>query len=170
MAIDRKFLDANHADLVAQIRAEGQAEGGTHGRAEGATAERERIQAVYAQSMPGHDALIKSLAFDGKTTGAEAAVQVLAAERARLGAKAGAIAADAGALGAAAPSPSADPGAAAEDQARADAGKPVEERCKAKWDADPKVRGEFGTLEAYTAFTKADEAGRVRVLGAKKAA
>jgi hypothetical protein len=31
--------------------------------------------------MPGHEALIAQLKFDGKTTGAEAAVQVLNAER-----------------------------------------------------------------------------------------
>ena len=31
--------------------------------------------------MPGHDALVTTLAFDGKTTGEQAAVQVLNAER-----------------------------------------------------------------------------------------
>ena len=50
-------------------------------RAEGATAERERIQSVRAQSIQGHEALIESLAFDGVTSGAEAAMQVLAAEK-----------------------------------------------------------------------------------------
>ena len=50
-------------------------------RAEGATAERERIQAVRAQLMPGHEKLIEQLAFDGKTTGPEAAVAVVNAER-----------------------------------------------------------------------------------------
>jgi hypothetical protein len=54
-------------------------------RLEGAAAERERIQAVRAQSMKGHEALIETLAFDGKTTGPEAAVQVLAAEKALIG-------------------------------------------------------------------------------------
>jgi len=53
------------------------------GKALGATAERERIQGVEAQSMPGHEALIATLKFDGKTTGPEAAVQVLAAEKAK---------------------------------------------------------------------------------------
>lgn len=53
-------------------------------RAEGASAERARIQGVEAQSMRGHEALIASLKFDGKTTGAEAAMQVLAAEKTRL--------------------------------------------------------------------------------------
>ena len=48
----------------------------------GATAECARIQAVMAQDYPGHTALIKQLAFDGKTTGPEAAMAVLGAERA----------------------------------------------------------------------------------------
>jgi signal peptide peptidase SppA len=50
-------------------------------RAEGAEAERQRIAAVREQSMPGHGALIDQLAADGHTTGPEAAVAVLAAER-----------------------------------------------------------------------------------------
>ena len=55
-------------------------------RTEGAEAERGRIQAVRQQAMPGHDALVERLAFDGQTTGPEAAVQILAAERARASA------------------------------------------------------------------------------------
>jgi hypothetical protein len=51
-------------------------------RAEGGAVERDRIAAVRAQSMPGHEALIDRLAADGNTSGPEAAVQVLAAERA----------------------------------------------------------------------------------------
>jgi hypothetical protein len=51
------------------------------GKADGATAERERIKAVEAQAVPGHEALIAALKFDGKTTGPEAAVKVLAAEK-----------------------------------------------------------------------------------------
>jgi signal peptide peptidase SppA len=51
-------------------------------RAEGGAVERDRIAAVRAQSMPGHEALIDQLAADGNTSGPEAAVQVLAAERA----------------------------------------------------------------------------------------
>ena len=53
--------------------------------ATGAKAERERIQAVRAQSMKGHEALIDTLAFDGKTTGPEAAMQVLQAHKTALG-------------------------------------------------------------------------------------
>ena len=50
-------------------------------RADGSATERDRIASVRAQSMPGHEALIDRLAADGKTSGPEAAVQVLAAER-----------------------------------------------------------------------------------------
>ena len=73
---------AEHADAAAILRAEG------------ATNERDRIQAVRAQLMPGHQALVDKLAFDGTTTGPEAAVQVLAAERARTQAAATARQAD----------------------------------------------------------------------------
>ena len=84
----------NPQELAAQFAAEN-AEAYALIRAEGAAAERERILAVREQSMAGHEALIEALAFDGKTTGPEAAVQVLAAERARLAGQASARAADA---------------------------------------------------------------------------
>jgi hypothetical protein len=55
------------------------------GKTEGATAERERIKAVEAQAVPGYETLISELKFDGKTTGPEAAVKVLAAEKEKRG-------------------------------------------------------------------------------------
>ena len=83
--IDRAYLTANHPDLVAAIAQESadtaHASGYASGQAAGATAERERIQSVLSQEIPGHTAIIQRLAFDGKTTGPEAAVQVLAAEK-----------------------------------------------------------------------------------------
>lgn len=50
-------------------------------RSEGAVQERARIQAVLAQSLPGHEALVQQLAFDGQTSGDQAAAAVLCAER-----------------------------------------------------------------------------------------
>lgn len=49
--------------------------------AEGAAAERARIQAVEAQFLPGHEALVQQLKFDGMTTGPEAAAKIVEAER-----------------------------------------------------------------------------------------
>lgn len=72
----------NQADLDA-ARAEG--------HAAGAAAERQRITDVRAQSLPGHEALVERLAFDGVTTGAQAAVAVLTAERERITAQGAAV-------------------------------------------------------------------------------
>lgn len=104
MPLTREQLAADSPALLQQLLAEGRAEGHSAGRteghtaglqegrtagiAEGAQAERERIQAVHAQMLPGHEKLISALMWDGKTSGPEAAVQVLNAERA-LGADAG---------------------------------------------------------------------------------
>ena len=71
--LSRESLERDHAALFAQVRSEF--------TTLGATQERERIQAVRAQSLPGHEALVDKLAFDGQTGGPEAAAAVLAAER-----------------------------------------------------------------------------------------
>lgn len=64
-------------------------------RAEGATAETKRAAEVRAAALPGHEALIERLAADGKTTGAQAALAVVAAEQANRAAQATARTADA---------------------------------------------------------------------------
>ena len=73
--ITRASLEQDHAPLFAQIRAEF--------TTLGATQERERIQAVLAvgDGLPGHDALLAGLAFDGKTTADQAGMAVLTAEK-----------------------------------------------------------------------------------------
>ncbi|MFN6339682.1 MAG: S49 family peptidase [Cyanobacteriota bacterium] len=50
-------------------------------RAAGADAERERVAGVRAALVPGHEALIERFCADGKTTGGDAALAVIAAER-----------------------------------------------------------------------------------------
>ena len=150
MTITREQLLADAPDVAGALAAEG--------HAAGATAERERIQAVMAQAMPGHDALINSLAFDGKTTGPEAAVAVLNAERTMRGKALADRRADA-------PEPAPHAAAPTTAAADTDASLPVDERCKAAWDKDATIRAEFGTLAGYTAYTKGIEAGRVKVLG-----
>lgn len=178
MTIDRKYLNDNCAVLVAEIRAEGHAAGLAEGRAaatesavaaareQAAAAERSRIQDVEAQSLPGHETLIAALKFDGKTTGPQAAVQILQAEKAKGGRRLADLHNDA-------PTPvpaSASAGGDAPKVPAANANAPVEERCKAKWGSDPAVRSEFLTLEAYTAFERANEAGKVRILNKRAAA
>lgn len=49
-------------------------------RAQGAAAERARIQAIEAQLIPGHEAMINRLKYDGNSTAGDAAQAILAAE------------------------------------------------------------------------------------------
>jgi hypothetical protein len=77
--MDMKTLAEQHPDLLATIQAQA--------RAEGVQAEQARVASVRAQAMPGHEALIEQLAADGKTSGPEAAMAVLAAERAATAAR-----------------------------------------------------------------------------------
>lgn len=83
MSLTREQLAQESPDLLAAIQQEG------------ASAERARIQAVEAQAIPGHEALIAALKFDGKSTAGDAAVAVLAAERTARSTAAARLAADA---------------------------------------------------------------------------
>jgi hypothetical protein len=66
-------------DIVAEAKKGFYDEGYEAGLKVGAEAERVRIQSVLALSIPGQEALVKELAFDGKTTRPEAATRILEA-------------------------------------------------------------------------------------------
>jgi len=148
-AMTLEELRAAHPDLCAALVAEG--------RIAGATAERARIQEIEAQALPGHEALIAQFKADGKTTGPEAAVAILAAERAICAGRADKLAA-------AAPAPVPHAPAPVDKPSGEDKSQPIETRAKAKWDADAALRAEFGAFETYLAFAKAQDAGAVKVL------
>jgi hypothetical protein len=157
--MDRTQIETQHPALFAELR--------DTFRAEGAATERDRIQAVEASCLPGHEALIASIKFDGKSTAADAALAIVAAERKLRSTNAAAIAGDAPKPVVAAATPAVD---ATEGALMADKTVPIEERCKAQWAASAKTRAEFGSLEEFTALTKAEERGNVRVLGKQRAA
>ena len=92
--MDMKELKEQHPALAAQIETQNAAAVAA-ATAAGATAEAARIQGVRATALPGHEKLVETLAFDGKTTPAEAALAVNAAHRASITAAAAAHAADA---------------------------------------------------------------------------
>lgn len=133
------------------------------GQNEGARLERERIAAVeeVGSSLPGHEALVKELKFDGKTTAAEASQRLLAAEKEKRARVVTDLRADAPK-----PVPAAE---APEKPAVAEASLPLEERCKLEWDRSAALREEFSSLAAYTAFQKANAAGKVRIFSGKEA-
>lgn len=170
----RERMEKEHGELVAEIRKEAYADGKKSAEVEserlferakaagydeglvaGAEAERARIKAVEEQLIPGHEALIESLKWDGQTTGEQAAVQVLKAERTSRENMLGNIRQDAPAQ---VPNPPAPTVETATDSL------PVEDRCRAEWDRDPKLRAEFGDLATYVAYRTNVEAGRVKIL------
>ena len=136
----------------------------------GAEDERKRIQAVEEQGsiLAGHDDLIAKLKYDGKTTGEQAAVQILAAEKKKLGGIAADLRADA---------PKTAPNSPTEDQTRTSVATvdgsmtpdQVTATAKDNWAKNPKLHREFTSENSYIAFCKAEAAGRVRILNKKPA-
>jgi len=151
-------LRAAHPDLCAALVEEGRSVGFDAG----ASAERNRIQSVEAQSMAGHETLINTLKFDGKTTGPEAAVQVLNAERNLKGNKSAEItsAATKPVSFAAAP----DDSASMEQNANL----PIDQKAQVEWDKSPALQAEFGgSFKTYLAFCEASAKGLVKVANKK---
>jgi signal peptide peptidase SppA len=129
-------------------------------RAEAAEAERERIRAVEAQALPGHEALIDQLRLDGQTTGEQAAVQVLQAEQQRKAVTRDQIAAEGEELDQV-------PGAHTEggevERAGGEGKAPskgasLEERVQHEWENNADgVQAEFSSYEAYLAYRQREE-------------
>lgn len=148
------YVSSNHPDVAEALREEGRAEGKTLG----ADQERERIKSVREQSMPGHDALIEEMMFDGKTSGPEAAVRILKAEKETQDKIGQDIEKDA---------PEPVNSVSEETKLKADKvddNAPLEECCKAEWEKDSEVRAEFDdNYDAYLSFRRAEENNLVKI-------
>ena len=151
------FKDA-FPEIHAEIRRAGYdagvATGIEAGRAEGfdagKAAERDRIREVEKISIPGHEALVNELKYDGKTTGPEAAVKILEAESALRKTKQESFVADA-------PKPAKDAPAPEREDPEAELEKlPLEERARVRWDRSPELREQYrmGGFAAYLSFER----------------
>jgi len=140
-------------ELLAQIQADAKKAGVDEGLKDGAQKEVDRIKAVLAQTMPGHEALVETLAFDGKTTGPEAAVQILAAEK-----KIRENAQEDLDTDSVAPVENAEPA----DKT----GTPA--KTQEEFNADPALKREFGQFEVYEAYLESVESGLVKTITKKK--
>lgn len=159
--ITKADVESNLPDVAEALRNEGKASVDTDAiKTDAAKAERERIQSVLDQSMPGHEALVKEMAFDGVTTGPEAAVKVLQAEKAVAGKTANDLQADAEEIN--------DIAASTGEDTQVNANLPLDQRCKAKWDKSADLRAEFNNdFDAYVEYEKATAGGQVKVMGGK---
>lgn len=160
MEITKSYILDKHADIADALKEEGIKSVDVDAVKKGAaTAECERIKSVFAQSMPGYESLIGEMAFDGVTTGPEAAVKVLQAEKQkRVDIK--------NDLDEDAPKPVP---AAAPDEGGSEVNATVEEKAKAAWDKDEDLRSSFdNNYDSYLAYKKAEDGGQIRVLGGTK--
>jgi ClpP class serine protease len=166
-ALTLALLSQERPDLVQSIQSEGR----TAGKKEGAEGELARVKDVLAQSMPGHEDLVNQLAFDGKTTGAEAAVQILAAERKTRGDRLTTARSEAPA---AAPASTATTTAATPKEPKVEIAahssfEQVKEACKAEFEASADLKAEFTDLDTYAHFKQNEARGNVKYLKQKQA-
>lgn len=168
--ITKGYVLENHADIAEAFREEGRSGVDADAiKAGAAKAERERIQGVLAQSVAGCEEMINELAFDGKTTGPEAAVKVLAKIKDKRENAASNLHADGAELSVVKPSAEAGGAAVTSTDAEVDPEAPLEERAKAAWDKSATLRSEYGgDYDAYLAFEKANENGQVRMISNRK--
>lgn len=149
-AITVDVIQAEHPAVAEALIAQG--------REEGATAERERIRGIEAVALPGYEALVGAAKFDGRSSGEQVAARIVAAQKQDQVRALAAIREQA---------PEPVPAAAApvaETQQSSDADLPVEDRARRQYDADAKIRAEFPTLAGFTAYLRASESGRARIL------
>lgn len=142
---------------LAEGKEAGFKEGHSKGFNAGAEAERKRIEAVESQCLSGHEALIAQLKADGKTTGEQAAIAVLNAEKEKRKTRMQIL--EDSALKLVPPS-----NTDAQPFSGVDPNASVEDRAKAEWDKSPDLRTEFGSVQSYTAYLKATESGRAKIL------
>ena len=130
------------------------------GAIQGAESERNRIKSVEDQFMPGHEDLVAALKYDGVTTGPEAAVKIVAAEKLLRSGKLTAFTEEHTKLAAIPVPPMVDAKKTESD----DSALSPEDRAKKVWDADPAIRAEFkNDFNAYRAFAIAEAAGQVKI-------
>lgn len=124
----------------------------------GSENERERIFELEEISMPGHEALLEAAKKDGKTKAADLAVKIVAVEKQRGGNALKTMAEETAAEPVVTPSTSTDVPSAPQ----VDANAPIEERAEAEWRNSTDIRTEFSDKDAYIAYRKAEEQGRVK--------
>lgn len=152
-ALDIQTLREKHPDLVTQIESEA------------AQAECERIKSCEDAMLPGHEKLVASMKFDGKSTGSDVALAIVGAEQKLRKSNHQAFIENAPQVIDAAPIT----GFADDRDDGNDESASVEDRAKQKWNSDSKLRAEFGEdFKSYLAFEKARDSGKVKILGGTK--
>jgi len=127
----------------------------------GAKNERDRILAIEAASLPGHEDLIEEAKKDGSITAEKLALKIISAEKQ----KGSSYLANTKSAEEEMPKITPNVEVKAKQKEKIDANLPLEQRAKALWDENTALRNEFGDdFESYHAFAKAEESNQVRIL------
>jgi len=131
----------------------GLAKGTEDGFKSGAENERARIKGIEDGSLPGHEALVSQMKFDGTTTPEQAAVKILQAEKTMRETKLEGFKADAPPI-----VPTVDAAKDAPKKAEGQDGVLLtEDQLKNKFNGDANLRAEFaGDFEAFKAYVEAN--------------
>lgn len=158
-------LIAKHPEHAQALRDEGRAQAKDDRANENA-----RIQNILAlkKQMPGHEAEIETMAFDGKTSVELAKARLFDLEGATRTQAANILrnpAAPQASVPGAAP---AAPVAAALPTGGAPSNETLDARCQREWDTTPALRNEFDEFKDYLAFEKGKASGTVKTFSRKE--
>lgn len=123
---------------------------------EGAAAEMARIQSCENASLPGHEEIVASMKYDGKSQAPDVAMAIIEAEKTLRTNHLTAFQDNA---------PQTVPLAAVPAIESADAENsnlPLEDRAKASWDSNPEIREEFQTFGAYIAYMQVEQQSNLK--------
>lgn len=143
--MDLETFKAEYPELVTALHAEG------------AALEVARIKSCDDALLAGHEELVNSMKFDGKSTGGDVAMAIVMAEKRIRSEKLSDFGKFAPAVVPMVSLNSAELGGSEPE-------KTGEERLKSDWETNPKIKAEFATYENYASYMMAVANGKVRVL------
>jgi len=149
-AITPDYIAKNHPEIASSMTKDSFNEG----YKAGSETERERILGLEEVAMSGHEDLLEEARKDGKSKAADLALKIVAAEKQRGGNILKTMEAETMAEPVVTPSTAQTP--------HIDVNAPIEERAESEWQASADIRTEFADKDAYIAFRKAEDSGRVK--------
>ncbi len=159
--IAEKLAKENSEKIRSETKESSFAEGKKAGFNEGIEAERKRILAIEEAALAGHEDLTAKAKQDGGMTAEKLALQIVAREKQR-GTKYVESQKEAEKE-----MPKVEPSfeSTSPEKTKVDKDAPLEDRAKAEWQNDSKLRSEFGNdYDAFLSFKKASENNQVKIL------
>lgn len=167
MKITKEQVLADAPEVANALRQEGRDQAASELTA--SALNRARDVLALKAALPGHDAAIEAMAFDGKTTVEQAKARIFDAEAETRRAALNVLQAPNPPAGSV-PAPAAPANHAGQVAPSVeDKSLPIEERAKKDWDASASLQKEFDCFDSYLAYVKGIESGRVTLTNRKEA-